>query len=63
MSQTIGQSVTRVEDKRLLTGNGTYIDDLGVTTNTAHAAILRSSYPHAKIVSIDTSQAEELPFP
>ncbi|MCM3762862.1 xanthine dehydrogenase family protein molybdopterin-binding subunit [Alkalihalobacillus oceani] len=60
MNQSIGQPVTRVEDKRLLTGKGTYIDDIAVTANTAHAAILRSPYPHAKIMSIDASKAEEI---
>ncbi|MFY4774805.1 xanthine dehydrogenase family protein molybdopterin-binding subunit [Metabacillus sp. RGM 3146] len=60
MSSVIGKSVTRVEDKRLLTGQGKYIDDLGTPPNTAHAAILRSSYPHAYITSIDTAEAEQV---
>ncbi|WP_102347239.1 xanthine dehydrogenase family protein molybdopterin-binding subunit [Bacillus sp. Marseille-P3661] len=60
MSKSIGQALTRVEDKRLLTGQGKYIDDLGTTRDTAHAAILRSSYPHAKIISIDKSEAEKI---
>lgn len=61
MSRVIGKSVTRVEDKRLLTGKGTFIDDLGTTVNTGHAAILRSPYPHAYIKSVDKSAAEKLP--
>ncbi|MDQ1005166.1 2-furoyl-CoA dehydrogenase large subunit [Neobacillus niacini] len=61
MTKIIGKSATRVEDKRLLTGQGTYIDDLGTTTKTGHAAILRSPHPHANIKSIDTAEAEKMP--
>lgn len=60
MEKVIGQAVTRVEDGRLLTGQGKYIDDIGTPANTAHIAILRSTYPHAKILSIDTSEAMNL---
>ena len=56
----IGQSMKRVEDPRLLTGRGKYIDDV-VLPNMAHAAVLRSPYAHARIKSIDTSRAEALP--
>jgi 2-furoyl-CoA dehydrogenase large subunit len=61
MNKVIGKSVTRVEDKRLLTGQGRYIDDLGTKVNTGHAAILRSSHPHAFIKSIDKEEAEKMP--
>jgi 2-furoyl-CoA dehydrogenase large subunit len=61
MTKIIGKSATRVEDKRLLTGQGKYIDDLGTTINTGHAAILRSPHPHAYIKSIDTAEAEKMP--
>lgn len=57
----VGQSVKRVEDQRLLTGKGRFIDDLEPVANIAHAAVLRSTQAHAKIVSIDTSEAEESP--
>ena len=56
----IGKSMRRVEDPRLLTGRGKYLDDVTVP-HMAHAAVLRSPYAHAKIVSIDTSKAKELP--
>ena len=52
-----GQSIERVEDAALLTGRGRYIDDLGVRSDTLHAAILRSPHAHAKIRAIDTSAA------
>ena len=57
----LGQSVERVEDAALLTGGGRYIDDLGVKPGTLHAAILRSPYAHADILSIDAEAARALP--
>ena len=56
----IGKNMKRVEDPRLLTGRGKYIDDVHLS-NMAEAAVLRSPYAHAKIISIDTSEAEKLP--
>ena len=38
----IGKSMKRVEDPRLLTGQGRYIDDIDLP-NMLHAAVLRSS--------------------
>ena len=55
----IGKSVRRVEDPRLLTGTGTFVDDLQMG-HMHHLAILRSSYPHARINRIDTSRAAKL---
>jgi 2-furoyl-CoA dehydrogenase large subunit len=57
----VGRSVERVEDAALLTGHGSYIDDLGVKPGTLHAAILRSPHAHAEIVSIDVSAARAAP--
>ena len=57
----VGQGAKRVEDQRLLTGNGRFVDDLEPVANIAHAAILRSTQAHAKIISIDTSEAEGAP--
>ena len=56
----IGKSMKRVEDPRLLTGQGRYIDDIDLP-NMLHAAVLRSPRPHAKIKSIDTRAAAALP--
>ncbi len=55
----VGRSLERVEDAALLTGRGRYGDDLPVSPRTVHAAILRSPYAHAEIVSIDTTAALE----
>ncbi len=56
----VGTSVRRVEDKRLLIGEGRYIDDL-VVDDLLHAVFVRSPFPHATIGSIDVSAAEALP--
>jgi CO/xanthine dehydrogenase Mo-binding subunit len=56
----IGKSIKRVEDPRLLTGQGRYIDDIDLP-KMLHAAVLRSSRPHARIKSIDTGAASALP--
>lgn len=56
----IGQSVTRKEDQRLLTGHGLYVDDVRVS-GTLHAAFLRSDLARAAITSVDTTAAKALP--
>lgn len=56
----IGQSVKRLEDKRLLTGAGQYIDDIKLP-GMAVMAILRSPHAHARIRGIDLSAARALP--
>ena len=56
----IGQSVKRVEDFRLLTGRGNFTDDVQVA-GALYAATLRSPYGHARIASIDTAAALEVP--
>src|SRR2546430_17234476 len=53
----IGKSVKRVEDFRLLTGRGTFIDDHPPVGNIHHAAIVRSRHAHARIVGYDVSKA------
>ena len=50
----------RKEDVRFVRGKGRYIDDINLP-GMLHAAILRSPYAHARIVSIDTSAAEAHP--
>ena len=55
-----GQSVKRVEDVRLLTGQGKYTDDLQ-REGMLYGVTLRSPYGHAEIRSIDTAGALALP--
>jgi aerobic carbon-monoxide dehydrogenase large subunit len=53
----VGQALKRKEDPRMITGRGTYIDDM-VLPGMLHAALVRSPEAHARIVSIDKSAAE-----
>jgi carbon-monoxide dehydrogenase large subunit len=56
----IGQPVRRKEDVRLLTGRGTYTDDID-RPGQAHAYVLRSPHAHARILSMDTAAARTAP--
>ena len=47
----------RKEDPRMITGEGTYTDDV-TPHGTLYAAIVRSPEAHARITSIDTSAAK-----
>src|SRR5256712_436835 len=53
----IGKAVRRVEDARLLTGRGRYIDDHPPVANVHHAAIVRSPHAHARIRGYDLTAA------
>ncbi|MBV9255208.1 MAG: xanthine dehydrogenase family protein, partial [Actinobacteria bacterium] len=55
-----GARVHRVEDARLLTGHGTFVDDV-VRPRMLHACFVRSPVARARIVSIDASAALALP--
>ena len=56
----IGQSVSRLEDPRLLRGEGEFIDDTRFS-NEAYAYVLRSPRAHANIHGIDTVSAQSVP--
>ena len=56
----IGQPVRRKEDVRLLTGRGTYTDDVN-RPGQAQAYVLRSPHAHARILSIDVTAAKSAP--
>jgi len=56
----IGAPVRRREDRRLLTGQGRYSDDLTLPGQ-AYAVMLRSPYAHAKIGTIETAAAAAVP--
>ena len=53
----IGRRVARVEDARLLTGRGHFIDDHPPIGDIHAAAIVRSPHAHARIVGYDVSAA------
>jgi len=50
----------RLEDRRLLTGKGRFVDDLKLEGQ-AYMGMVRSPYAHAKINSIDFSKARSSP--
>ena len=52
----VGQSLRRKEDPRLITGRGTYVDDIALP-GMLHMAVVRSPEAHARITSIDGSAA------
>jgi aerobic carbon-monoxide dehydrogenase large subunit len=56
----VGQSVERIEDLRLLRGQGSFIDDLS-RPNQLHAAILRSPVAHGTITTLDVTAARAMP--
>jgi len=57
MDRPFPQMAGRIEDARLLSGRGRYIDDVAVGVSTLHAAILRSPHAHARIRNIDLDGA------
>jgi carbon-monoxide dehydrogenase large subunit len=52
----VGQAIPRVEDERLLRGAGRYVDDIH-PEGCLEAAFLRSPHAHARVVSVDLSEA------
>ena len=55
-----GTRVPRVEDNRLLTGRGTFVDDVS-RPGMLHACFVRSPFARAKIIGIDAAAALALP--
>jgi carbon-monoxide dehydrogenase large subunit len=55
-----GQAVRRLGDEALLTGKGQYTDDVA-RPGELRLVFVRSPYPHARVLSIDTSSARGMP--
>ncbi|MEA2453927.1 MAG: aerobic carbon-monoxide dehydrogenase large subunit [Thermoleophilaceae bacterium] len=55
---SVGQSLKRKEDPRMITGRGQYTEDIQLP-GMLHAVLIRSTHAHATITSIDTSGAKE----
>jgi aerobic carbon-monoxide dehydrogenase large subunit len=55
-SLLVGQPIRRVEDRKFLTGNGTYVDDIRLS-GMLNAVFVRSTQAHARVVKIDTAEA------
>jgi len=60
VSQLVGAKIHRREDPRLITGHGHYIDDF-TRQGTAYAAFVRSPLAHARVKSIDITDASKAP--
>src|SRR5438094_932414 len=58
--RSIGKPIRRVEDARLVTGQGRFSDDFHLDGQTC-AAMVRSPYPHARILGIDGVRAKKMP--
>jgi carbon-monoxide dehydrogenase large subunit len=56
----IGKPMPRKEDARLITGKGRFTDDFNLDGQ-AFAVMVRSPYPHARIVAIDAAAAKAMP--
>src|SRR5215213_4143984 len=56
----MGHSIKRKEDGRFLRGKGNYVDDV-VLPGMLYMDIVRTPYPHAKILKIDASRALATP--
>ena len=59
-SRFVGQRVQRREDARLVTGHGTYVDDI-VVPGMLHVAFVRSDVASGAITALDVAAARELP--
>ena len=56
----VGQSIARVEDDRLITGQGQFAGDVS-RPNQAFAVLVRSPHAHARLGEIDVSEAKAAP--
>jgi aerobic carbon-monoxide dehydrogenase large subunit len=59
-SAATGQPLRRLEDRRLLAGQGLFVDDVR-RPDMLHAALVRCPHAHARVLSIDTAEASTLP--
>ena len=60
MTMSIGKALPRKEDRRLLTGGGSYSDDVHLP-DLAYAIVVRSPHAHARIRAIETQAARAMP--
>ena len=57
----VGRRVLRIENRSLLRGEGSFVDDVPVRKGSLEAAFVRSPHAHAEIVAIDASEALAMP--
>jgi aerobic carbon-monoxide dehydrogenase large subunit len=56
----VGQRMPRLEDQRMVTGHGQYIDDLN-KPGMVHVAFVRSTVARGRIIGLDVSEARRAP--
>jgi aerobic carbon-monoxide dehydrogenase large subunit len=59
-ARQFGASAARLEDPRLLRGEGCYVDDIRLP-DMLHAAFVRSQSAHARLLGVDRTAAQDLP--
>src|SRR6185295_10270635 len=57
LPKLVGERIRRREDPRLISGLGTYVDDIKLP-GMLHMSIVRSTHAHARITKVDTSAAK-----
>jgi len=57
----VGQPAVRIDGLDKVSGAAVYVDDIDFGPNLLHAEIIESPFAHARIKSIDTSEAEKVP--
>src|SRR5262245_33855600 len=60
MGRFVGSHVKRLEDPRLLQGQGSYLDDLALP-GLGHLVFVRSPHAHAEILTVDAAAARAVP--
>ena len=60
ITRQVGASIKRKEDRRFLTGQGSFTDDIRLP-NQAHAVVVRSPHAHARIRRIEVAAARAAP--
>lgn len=60
MMKFVGKNINRLDGVDKVTGAGTFSSDM-TAPGMLHGKILRSPHPHARILKVDTSEAEKLP--
>src|SRR5262249_35481353 len=53
-TRMFGEPIARLEDPRLVSGDGRYLDDLG--RDALAAAFVRSPYAHARVLDVDVTE-------
>ena len=56
----VGRPLPRLDDPRLLTGRGRYVDDLALP-RMVHVAFVRSPHAHARLTALDLGAARRAP--